>query len=69
MRLPKIAFAFLSLVLLAAAAHAQAEKSATPSTSESPKAFLGRWDLTLKSGAHEYPSWLELSEDNGQLKA
>ncbi len=69
MRLPKIALAFLSLVLLAAGAHAQAEKSAAPSTSESPKAFLGRWDLTLKSGAHQYPSWLELSEDNGQLKA
>ncbi|MGH9741041.1 MAG: 3-keto-disaccharide hydrolase, partial [Candidatus Acidiferrum sp.] len=69
MKLPKFAFAFLSLALLAAAGHSQAEKSATASQSESPKAFLGRWDLTLKSADHSYPSWLELSEDNGQLKA
>lgn len=33
------------------------------------KTFLGRWDLTLKSSEHEYPSWLELSEQDGQLKA
>jgi Domain of Unknown Function (DUF1080) len=33
------------------------------------KTFLGRWDLTLKSSDHEYPSWLELREQDGQLKA
>jgi len=33
------------------------------------KPFLGRWDLTLKSPDHEYPSWLELREEGGQLKA
>jgi len=31
--------------------------------------FLGRWNLTLKAPDREYPSWLELSMDNGQLKA
>ena len=31
--------------------------------------FLGRWDLTLKSSDHEYPSWLELSQEGTQLKA
>ncbi len=36
---------------------------------ESVKAFLGRWDLTLKSSDHEYPSWLELSQENGRLSA
>jgi hypothetical protein len=41
--------------------------SAAPANSAA--AFLGRWDLTLKSADHEYPSWLELSEENGQLKA
>ena len=25
--------------------------------------FLGRWDLTLKASDHEYPSWLELTQD------
>jgi hypothetical protein len=33
------------------------------------KAYLGRWDLTLKSADREYPSWLELKEDGGKLSA
>src|SRR5262249_7289870 len=33
------------------------------------KEFLGRWDLTLRAPDKEYPSWLELREENGQLKA
>jgi hypothetical protein len=33
------------------------------------KPFLGRWDLILKSPDREYPSWLELREQDGQLKA
>lgn len=31
--------------------------------------FLGRWDLTLKGPNGEYPSWLQLREKEGQLKA
>lgn len=31
--------------------------------------FLGRWDLTLKAPDREYPSWLEITEEGGQLKA
>jgi hypothetical protein len=33
------------------------------------KAFLGRWDLTLKAPGHEYPSWIEISENGGKLSA
>ena len=33
------------------------------------KAFLGRWDLTLHAPDRDYASWLELSEDHGELKA
>jgi len=33
------------------------------------KAFLGRWDLTLKAADREYPSWLELNQENGRLSA
>lgn len=42
-----------------------------PSTvgTESINAFLGRWDLTLKSSDREYPSWLELRQEGGELKA
>jgi hypothetical protein len=38
-------------------------------TSVSVQAFLGRWDLTLKTPLREYPSWLEITQENGQLKA
>jgi hypothetical protein len=31
--------------------------------------FLGRWDLTLKASGKDYPSWIEINEDGGQLKA
>lgn len=36
---------------------------------DSASAFLGRWDLTLKAPDREWPSWLELREEGGQLKA
>jgi len=36
---------------------------------ESAKAYLGRWDLTLRASDREFPSWLELREEGGQLKA
>jgi hypothetical protein len=28
--------------------------------------FLGRWDITLKTPTHELPSWIEVSEEQGQ---
>ncbi|MGP8252967.1 MAG: DUF1080 domain-containing protein [Terracidiphilus sp.] len=31
--------------------------------------FLGRWDLTLKAPDREYPSWLEVRQEGGELKA
>jgi 3-keto-disaccharide hydrolase len=45
---------------------AYAEKAASSVTS---RPFLGRWDLTLKAPDREYPSWLEISEEGGALKA
>ena len=33
------------------------------------KAFLGRWDLTLKAPDGEHPSWIEIKDEGGQLKA
>ncbi|MHB1935752.1 MAG: 3-keto-disaccharide hydrolase [Acidobacteriaceae bacterium] len=38
-------------------------------TQTSVKPFLGRWDITAKTPKGEAPSWLELSEQNGELKA
>ncbi|HMH80028.1 MAG TPA: hypothetical protein VK514_07395, partial [Candidatus Acidoferrum sp.] len=53
----------LGILLACAGAHARAGKfdagiSAQPA--ESVKAYLGRWDLTLRAADREYPSWLEL---------
>jgi hypothetical protein len=69
MKMHRVVFAVIAASLLAAAAFSQTEKSATNSSSDSAKPFLGRWDLTLKAPDREYPSWLEVREENGQLKA
>lgn len=38
-------------------------------TTTSIQSFLGRWDLTLKTPVREAPSWLEITQENGQIKA
>ena len=49
--------------------HANANNRSVAKAPESVEPFLGRWDLTLKAPDREYPSWLELRQENGQLKA
>lgn len=47
-------------------------RAASAQTTSAPglyQSFLGRWDLTLKAPDREYPSWLELREENGKLTA
>ena len=61
------ALVFVSLVFNLYAQRGSASKSSAGS--DATKAFLGRWDLTLKAPDREYPSWIEISEENGQLKA
>ncbi|HKV61889.1 MAG TPA: DUF1080 domain-containing protein [Candidatus Acidoferrum sp.] len=73
MNLQRIVFVLALAVLLPSAGlHSRVEKSeGSPSaaSAESVEAFLGRWDLTLKAPDREYPSWLELRQEAGQLKA
>ena len=71
MKLQRIVFVLVMVIsMLSARAYSQTGKSAkSTSTSESVNAFLGRWDLTLKAPDREYPSWLELRQEGGQLKA
>jgi Domain of Unknown Function (DUF1080) len=69
MKIRRIVFALATAALLSVAAHSQNQKSATSPSADPAKSFLGRWDLTLKAPDHEYPSWLELSEENGRFKA
>ena len=44
-------------------------KAHSPRTDGSAKEFVGRWDLTLKAPDREYPSWLELRQEDGRLIA
>src|SRR6266436_7029491 len=71
MKLHRIAGVVVLIILVVAArAYSQAGKSEKSSPSNSSvRAFLGRWDLTLKAPGREYPSWLELRQDAGQLQA
>jgi len=61
MKLQRIIFVLVAVFLLMSV---RSYSSSAPA--DSAAAFLGRWDLTLKSVDHEYPSWLELSEENGK---
>ena len=55
------------LLLAAACAPVRSQDSAVQSTGA--KAFLGRWDLTLKAPDREYPSWIEISQKDGKVSA
>ncbi len=62
----------LGSLLMGGKAYAQAgkpEEKSSPPSNESGNVFLGRWDLTLEGPDREYPSWLEIRRDGGQLKA
>ena len=73
MKLPKILFlsTLVTLVLCASAISYEwnSDRSLAAKPDDSVKAFLGRWDLTLKARDREYPSWLELREGGGKLQA
>jgi Domain of Unknown Function (DUF1080) len=73
MKLQRIVFVLvMAILLLSARAYSQvgkSENSPSSPSAESVEAFLGRWDLTLKAPDREYPSWLELRQEDGQLKA
>jgi 3-keto-disaccharide hydrolase len=45
-----------------------APAGSSSSGSESIKPFLGRWDLTVKTATEERPSWIEITEEQGQAK-
>ena len=60
----------VAFVLYSLPAGAQAAGSSSlAAQSASMKPFLGRWDLTLKGPDREWPSWIEIEEQNGQLSA
>jgi hypothetical protein len=70
MKLHKIVFSTVVMCLVSAVvlcSGAAAENSSKQAAGAKP--FLGRWDITLKAPDREYPSWLEVSDEDGELKA
>jgi Domain of Unknown Function (DUF1080) len=68
-RLILLSVAMLFLCVPAISRARNSSRSPATETAESIQPFLGRWDLTLKAPDREYPSWLELREEGGQLHA
>src|SRR6266852_8048048 len=73
MKLKRILFLLVIAILsLSAGVYSRGgnpEKISSSQSDKSVEPFLGRWDLTLKAADREYPSWLELRQEGGQLKA
>ncbi len=72
MKLQRVLLAVAVFTLLSPGAYSEnkrAGKDSSANGSASTRALIGRWDLTLKAPEREYPSWLEISLDVGQLKA
>lgn len=57
------------LSVLGCSGRSKSVASSSPGQAVSADPFLGRWDLTLKAPDREYPSWLEIRQEDGQLKA
>src|SRR6202171_496509 len=72
MNLRRRAFALtaaLTTLILMFSMHVYSEQKNSADTTASAQSFLGRWDLTLKTPVRESPSWLEITQEKGQLKA
>ena len=61
-------FALTTLILMFSV-RVYSEHKNSADTTASVQSFLGRWDLILKTPLREYPSWLEISQEDGRLKA
>jgi hypothetical protein len=48
---------------------AKIKQESMPAAAHPASPFLGRWDLTIHAPDRTYPSWLEVSEEAGILKA
>jgi hypothetical protein len=63
-----LAFFFAALLVSwASAGRAGSQAVATSIEPNSIRPYLGRWDLTVRTPTQERPSWIEFSEQNGQV--
>ncbi len=61
--------AILALLLLTGSHVSWGQAGKSTDTTASVRSVLGRWDLTLKTPLREYPSWLEITQEDGKLRA
>jgi len=66
--LRRTVFALTTLLLMLSMLVYSEDKNSADTTA-SVQSFLGRWDLTLKTPLREAPSWLEITQEGGQLRA
>lgn len=66
--LRRTVFALTTLLLLLST-RVFSGQTTSADTAASVQSFLGRWDLTLKTPLREYPSRLEITQEEGQLRA
>lgn len=57
----------IAIAMIFSTTYVHSQTASSSSSSVAP--FLGRWDLTLKAPDRDYPSWLEIRQEDGQLKA
>ena len=55
--------------ILALSMRSYSEPQDSTDTTSLVQSLLGRWDLTLKTPLREYPSWLEITQEGGQIRA
>ncbi|MBZ5666256.1 MAG: DUF1080 domain-containing protein [Acidobacteriia bacterium] len=59
----------LAALILLSSMQVYSQQSNSSDTGATAQSLLGRWDLTLKTPLRDYPSWLEITQEDGQLKA
>jgi hypothetical protein len=64
---PRLFALTTSIMILSMRVYSQQMNSVD--TAASVQSFLGRWDLTLKTPVREAPTWLEITQEGGQVKA
>jgi hypothetical protein len=64
----RLLWSMLGLALFLASCSPKQETPLSQKPAVSADAFLGRWDVVVKTDKEEYPSWFELSKDAAQFK-
>lgn len=59
-----------AMLLLGGACAQTAHARAHPAVNGAPSAhaYLGRWDLTVRTPTRDLPSWIEISDDHGRIE-